>query len=258
MGTALLLTLTYLLLSWGGMCTYISAGPMILGAVTGALLGDIKTGIILGGTIQAMFLGVMNVGGTLPADSGVTTMVVTALVIKAGLDIETGIAIAYPLGTIAGQIYTISTPIFSIFDVGYDKLIYNRKDNLKMFDLVQRIGYVYEVIAQLVCIFVALSIGSDAFISVINAIPANIMTGLAMAGNMMVAVGLGLTLQMIWSPALGGFFFIGFFLTSVVGMNSVQVALVGIGIAFFYFSLINNPKSAAEKADTPDDGGDFF
>lgn len=261
MGTAFLLTAAYLLVVGGGAYFYLEVGPMILGTIIGALLGDLKTGIIMGGSIEAMYLGVMNIGGTLPADKNVATVISTAYVIQTGCDIATGIAVAYPLGTLAGQLYMISTPFFSMLDIFYDKLIYGNKGDMKKFAIAQHAGYwIYELIAQVICIFVFLSVGVEVFQAVLNQIPASVMTGLNAAGNMMIAAGLGLTLQLIWSPALGGFFFIGFFLSSIMGMNSIQIALVGTGLAFFYYSLIANKASGDEGTEelATNDGGDFF
>lgn len=268
MQTAILLTATYLLLAAGGSYFYLSVSPMLLGPVVGLLLGDLRTGIIMGGSIEAIYLGVMNVGGTLSADKNVAAIVATAFVIKSGADISTGLAIAYPLGIIAGQLYTLTTPFFSAFDIFYDKLIYGNKGDMKKFAIAHHASlWTYELISNVIVIFLALSVGADAFGALLDKIPANVMAGLNAAGNMMVAVGLGLTLQLIWRKEIGAFFFIGYFLASLFGMNSVQIALVGIAFAVLYYSLLaknNSPATSAADStetantDTADDGGDFF
>lgn len=260
-GTAIMVTAAYLALQFVSAMSYGAlASPIVMGPVIGLLMGDLQTGIILGGTIHAMYLGVMNVGGTLPADSGVATVVTTAFVIATGSDIATGLALAYPLGTIAGQLYTITTPLFSMFDGFYDRLIYGHKGDLRIFGAIQPHGlWVYGLLAQAICIFGFIAVGSEALSAVLNMIPANVMAGMNAAGNMMVAVGLGMTLQLIWNNAVGGFFFVGYFAASVLGMNSVQIAIIGVAFALFYFSLLNNKSSDVAVAEVKaDDGGDFF
>ena len=42
--------------------------PIIIGTFTGLLCGDIKTGIILGATLEAVFLGIVGVGGVSVSD----------------------------------------------------------------------------------------------------------------------------------------------------------------------------------------------
>jgi mannose/fructose/N-acetylgalactosamine-specific phosphotransferase system component IIC len=67
---------------------------------------------------------------------------------------------------------------------------------------------------------------------------------------------------MIWSNELAVFFMLGFLLSSVVGMNTVQIVLLAVGLAVFYYSLLTNKTEPAaietKTIETIDDGGDFF
>ena len=42
--------------------------PIVVGFVTGLLLGDMKTGIIVGAAVEAIFMGSVNIGGNISPD----------------------------------------------------------------------------------------------------------------------------------------------------------------------------------------------
>lgn len=103
-------------------------------------------------------------------------------------------------------------------------------------------------------------LGAEAVSNIYGSIPAFITGGIIASGNWMAAVGLGITLSLIWSKELGGFFFIGFLMFNALGMSALQIALVGTALAIVYFyndqKIVKAKLQAAEQ--TTDDGGEFF
>ena len=60
---------------WAGICAWDQYGPhlgfrkpLLAGAVTGLILGDLTQGLIIGATLELMWLGVNNVGSYVPPD----------------------------------------------------------------------------------------------------------------------------------------------------------------------------------------------
>ena len=88
--------------------------PVIACTMTGAVLGDITTGIILGGTLEMMALGWMNVGAAMAPDAALASVVSTILVIVGHQSIGAGIALAVPLAA-AGQVLTIFVRTITVF-----------------------------------------------------------------------------------------------------------------------------------------------
>ena len=80
--------------------------PLIACTVTGLILGDMTTGIIIGGTLEMIALGWMNIGAAMAPDAALASVISTILVIAGHQDIAAGIAIAMPLAA-AGQVLTI-------------------------------------------------------------------------------------------------------------------------------------------------------
>ena len=83
------------------------ARPVVSGLVVGLILGDVQTGVILGATIEAMFLGVFTVGAALAPDYNLAGVVGVALGIASGSGVEAAVALALPVA-LFGQFLMMS------------------------------------------------------------------------------------------------------------------------------------------------------
>ena len=86
--------------------------PLIACTMVGLILGDVQTGIILGGTLELIALGWMNIGAAQSPDSALASVISTILVVVGQQDIQSGIAIALPVAA-AGQVLTVIARIRS-------------------------------------------------------------------------------------------------------------------------------------------------
>ena len=80
--------------------------PLVACTLIGFILGDMKTGIIIGGTLEMIALGWMNIGAAVAPDAALASIISTILVIAGGQSVGAGIALAIPLAA-AGQVLTI-------------------------------------------------------------------------------------------------------------------------------------------------------
>ena len=80
--------------------------PLVACTLMGVVLGDPVTGIILGGMLELIALGWMNVGAAMAPDAALASTIATIIVITGGQELSEGIAIAVPLAA-AGQVLTI-------------------------------------------------------------------------------------------------------------------------------------------------------
>lgn len=71
---------------------------MFWGMVVGLCMGDLKTGLFIGGTYQLMSLG----GSSVP-DYQIGTIITTAIAISSGVGIEAGMAIGLPICMLSVQ-----------------------------------------------------------------------------------------------------------------------------------------------------------
>ena len=68
--------------------------PLVLGALVGIALGDVKTGVMLGFELELVFMGMQAIGASIPPDMIVGSVLGTAFAISTGSGVETAITIA--------------------------------------------------------------------------------------------------------------------------------------------------------------------
>lgn len=77
-----------------------------------------------------------------------------------------------------------------------------------------------------------------------NALPEAVTGGLTVAGGMLAAVGFAMLLRMIWTKKLAVYFFVGFFLTTYLGVPTLGIAIAGVLYCIIrYYTLIDSPKN---------------
>ena len=76
--------------------------PIIACTLTGLALGDPTTGIMVGGALELLSLGWMNVGAAMAPDAALASTVFTVIVIAGGQTRDEAIAVAVPL-TVGGR-----------------------------------------------------------------------------------------------------------------------------------------------------------
>lgn len=86
---------------------FISNSCLTAALFVGIVLGDIPNAMIIGASVQLIYLGILGPGGNLPQDPVLATLVSTAIVLKSGMPVETAFAIAVPVGILGAQILSL-------------------------------------------------------------------------------------------------------------------------------------------------------
>lgn len=156
--------------------------PLIACTMIGLVLGDVTTGVIVGGSLELLALGWMNIGAAVAPDAALASIVSTILVIVGRQDISTGIAIAIPLAA-AGQVLTYVVRAITVgFQHAADKSI--EDGNLSRLDWLHRGALLLQAMRIAIpALIVALTAGTDAVQTMLNAIPEVVTTGLKIAGG---------------------------------------------------------------------------
>ena len=81
--------------------------PIVVAPLAGLLLGDVQTGLIVGASLESIFMGVVNIGGASAAEPGIATAVGTAFAIMLGKGSEVALTLALPIGILGLQIKTV-------------------------------------------------------------------------------------------------------------------------------------------------------
>ena len=68
--------------------------PIIACPIIGVILGDVKTGLVIGGTYELMMVGNMPVGGAQPPNAVLGSIVAMIFAVKSGLPVDQALGLA--------------------------------------------------------------------------------------------------------------------------------------------------------------------
>lgn len=201
--------------------------PIVVGPLIGLFLGDLKTGLLIGASLETIFMGVVNIGGASSAEPGLATALSTAFAIRLGGGLDVALPLALPLGIIGLQIKNLTfIAIVGPFAAKFDKLANEGKENAITtlhFGLWVLQWGLYSLIP-----FFAMLLGADVVENTINMIPSTILEGLTVAGGLLPAVGMAMLLKLLWDNKIAIFYLFGFLLAAYLELPLIAISAFAI------------------------------
>ncbi|MBK4775432.1 PTS mannose/fructose/sorbose transporter subunit IIC [Candidatus Pantoea edessiphila] len=213
--------------------------PIIACTLIGAVLGDMKTGIMIGGTLEMIALGWMNIGAAIAPDAALASIISTILVISGGQSKGAGIALAIPLAA-AGQVLTIIVRTITVaLQHAADKAA--NKGNINAVSWIHIFAIFLQAIRVAIpSVIIAVSVNIGVVRNIFNSIPEVVTHGLNIAGGMIVVVGYAMVINMMRTGYLMPFFYLGFVIAAFANFNLIALGIIGIIMAVIYIQL--SPK----------------
>lgn len=211
--------------------------PLVSGLIVGIILGDPVKGTIIGATINAVYIGVITVGEQTPADTRLAGVLGPALGILSDMTPELALATIVPIAILANTTRPFKQFIFSIFAQKADS--YAEADNPRG---IARINILAPTIAAMIypglVVFLAVYLGPQHVTTLINWFPDNVVNGLSAVGKLLPAVGYAILLHYMTGNTLKmlPMFFIGFILSTFMGLDILPVVGLGIAVAFMIYA----------------------
>ncbi|XKR51096.1 PTS mannose/fructose/sorbose/N-acetylgalactosamine transporter subunit IIC [Enterococcus faecalis] len=199
--------------------------PLVVGLVTGILMGDMKTGVLMGASLEAIFLGNVNIGGVIAAEPVTATTLATTFAIISNVEQKAAMTLAVPIGMLAAFVVMFLKNVFmNIFAPSLDKA--RREGNQKMVVTLHYGTWIiyYLIIASIS--FIGILAGSGPVNLFVESIPQNLMNGLS-AWRTFTAVGFAMLMKLLWDNKLAVFYILGFVLTAYLQLPAVAVAVIG-------------------------------
>ena len=225
---------------------YTLGRPLVAGLVVGLILGDIRTGIIVGAAIQVIYIALVTPGGTVSADVRAISYIGIPLAICAikgmGLDpsskqaMDMAAALGAAVGTLGTVLFYGTATMNLIWQhIGWKAV---EEGNFKKLYVVD-MGLPW--ISHFVCSFLPTVIITTAGSSMVDLMKAYLpMDGIAMktlftVGSLLPAVGVAILLKQVITKTVDFLtFFFGFTLAACMGVNLIGAALIG-----GFFAVIN-------------------
>ena len=209
--------------------------PIIACPIIGAILGDVNTGLVVGGTYELMMVGNMPVGGAQPPNAVL------------------GSVVAMIFATFGQYVVTLTFTIMSGLMAKADKAANeaNPKGITAVLNTSMAIlGTLFAVIAILAYV------GGTAASGALQSLSENaswFMGGLSAAGGMMRFVGFAVLLKIMLSNDLWGWLLAGFACALLFGNVEatasaclILVAFIGVAIALLDFKITSIETKAAQ------------
>lgn len=233
--------------------TEIAYRPIVACPIIGMILGDVQTGLVIGGTYELMMIGNMPVGGAQPPNAVLGSIVAMIFAVKAKMDINAALGACMIFATFGQYVVTITFTVMSGLMSKADAAAEaaNPKGITNVLNTSMCIlGGLFAVIA------VVAYVGGIAMSGTLESLAANaswFMGGLSAAGGMMRFVGFAILLKIMLANDMWGYLFAGFVAALVIGnidaLGSaclLLVAFIGIAIAIHDFQ-VNGIKKKVEE-----------
>lgn len=211
-----------------GTCMVIR--PLVVSPLVGLALGDMQTSIIIGATLELVFMGAIQIGGAVPPDALVGAGLGTAFAILTNQGAEIALTLALPIAILAQSIKVLLFIVRSGFMTPAMK--YAREGDIKKMKLLNYGGLLLQSFMYFCVAFVAIMFGSAAVEAFVSHIPEAVMQGLTVAGGLLPAVGFGLLLLPMMNVKNVIYFVFGFILVSYLNLPIMAVTICGLLLAF--------------------------
>jgi len=206
---------------------------IIFGALTGLILGDVNTGLIVGGTIQLMSLGVASIGGSSTPEYQTAAVIATALSIIGGKGTAVGLPIGIAVGLLAVQLDVI-VKILNGFIAKKSQDYANKRQFKKMVNILWLSPVLTGLVAA-VPILLSITLGVTAVNFITKSMPVWFINGMAIAGGLLPIIGVGMLLNYMPSKKYLSFVILGFVLAAYMKLSILPVALIGGAFAYEMF-----------------------
>lgn len=224
--------------------------PLVLGPLVGLVLGDLNQGIIIGATLELIFMGNIKVGAAIPPDVITGGVLSTAFAIISGKGPAIALALAVPISILAEMVISGLFVFRAVFNKRFVQ--YAEEGNYKKIERLHIFSGLLKPLLMGIITFATLQLGAEAMKSFLSTIPAWVNDGLKVAGNMLPALGFALLLNLMFNKKVAPYFFLGFILTAYLKLPVIAIGGLGVITALIITGITH--KQVADEEE--DDNGD--
>lgn len=229
--------------------TCLLSRPIVMGSLTGVVLGDIPAGVTLGATLELAFMGAFSVGAVIPPEMISGTVLGCAFAITTGSGTEAALALGLPIASLVLIAKNLSM-VFILPLFVHKADAYAEVGNLKGIERMHLWGGFFGVNLLIgVIVGVSYYLGSPVVQSVLDIIPQWVQTGLELTMGLLPAIGFALLMQMIMNKKVACFFILGFALSTYLNIPVTGIAIFGCIIAIVLVQLRNQKGNTQLQAE---------
>lgn len=217
----------------GNNTTFGTVKPTMAGFFAGLVLGDIQTGLVVGGTLNLLVLGIGNFGGASIPDYMTGALLGTAFAIQSGQGAEFGVTLAIPIGLLMIQLDILARFSNTFFQHRAERKV--EEGNLDGAAMMNLLGLIPQSLSRMLPVFLALVFGSEFVNLVVNNLPMWLMNGLKTAGGILPSLGIAILLRYLPVSKNFSYLIAGFVMAAYLNVPVLGAALVGLAFAIYSF-----------------------
>ena len=208
--------------------------PIWSGFLTGIILGEPLVGMQAAAYIQLTYLGWITAGGSMPGNLMVAGIFGTALTVLSGADPTMATTFAVTLSLVGILINQAYMTINALWVHQADKFL--EKGNIKMVRLMNYLpSFLTAAVLYGIPAFLMVVLGASWAESALSAVPQWLIDALNLVGSIMPALGIAMLLNYIGKKKLIAFFFVGYFATVYLGLDTMSLFVFGTCIAVIMY-----------------------
>jgi len=217
--------------------------PIVLAPIVGLIMGDLQTGVIIGGSFELIFIGAAAIGGAVPPNVVLATVIGTSFAIETGGGAKTAFLVGLPAALVSSS--------FELLAKGGCSFLVHRADtyagtaNSRGITSVVWAGNAIHFFSYAIPAFLGLYFGQSAVRAVTSALSGPANNGLIAAASLLPAVGFGILLTVLYNRALFPLFFVGFALAAYAGFTVVGIVLLAGALMLFQYHRSRRAEATA-------------
>lgn len=208
--------------------------PAALGLIYGLIFKDVQSGLMIGCSIQLLYLGVVATGNNMPSDPALAGIIAIPLALSQNLDPDMAVSIAVPFG-ILGTLFNNLKRSINIWFLHYADRKAEELNIKEINKCAVFYPWLFMSLIQIIPVFIISYLGPTAAKFLIDYLPSWVTNGLAVAGGVLPAIGFALMITQIGRKEILPYYFIAYFLVRYLGLNTMAISIFGVCIALIIF-----------------------
>ncbi|WAH36032.1 PTS mannose/fructose/sorbose/N-acetylgalactosamine transporter subunit IIC [Alicyclobacillus dauci] len=214
---------------------------LVVGVITGLIVGNVHLGLVIGGTLTLMSLGMWTYGGATMPDFMTGAILGTAIGALGGGE-TAGLAVAIPASILMTQLDVLGRAVTTVFIHAADK--YAERGDTRGVTWMHLLGQLPWGLTRMIPVFIAVWLGAGPIQHLIGVLPQWFMHGMHVTGVMLPALGFALLLNQMPLKKHWAFLLIGYILYAYLNLPIIGVALAALAGAALYLKLRGSEANA--------------
>lgn len=216
--------------------------PVVTGLVVGLILGDVTTGLMVGGSLELVWMGMVPLAGAQPPNVVIGGTIGAAFGIMLNIgDPQAAVGIAIPFAVAVQALITLMFTAFAPVMHKADK--YALDANYRGIERINYLGVGMHFVFNAIIAFLPIYFGAEKAGAAVDAVPQWIIDGFSIAGGIMPAIGFAMLLRIMLKTEYIMFFIVGFILAAYLELPILGISLIALAIALYDFYQNKNKGS---------------